>query len=808
MSLIRALEEVSRADAGLVGAKAAALGDLNRLSCPVPPGFCLTTDAYRAHMRAWRLEAELRPFLERTDWNRAADRAAAVFAERMLAPSTIDELVSAYDRRRFARVAVRSSATLEDLPDASFAGQQDTILDVRGANALVEAVRRCWASYWSARAIAYRQQHGIEQTSGAMAVLVQEMVDADRAGVLFSIDPVTRRSDRIVIQVGRGVGEAVVSGRVTGDVYRVDRGRGLRVVERDLSGATPLLSDQLIVRLCETALRVEQHFGAPQDIEFAVARSEIAVLQARPVTMPAVEPEPIPPTRRPTRIEALISAEADERYPIAPRPLDQIFFGVQIEASVHMLQLMGFSISRDEEARVQHLMWRERYLVPRLTPGWRLILAPRLPLWALARDWETWWRDGHRARIVDVTAPIDLRALGDAALVARIDAIVDLWRLAMKERFPALFGRAGDAVLTMVVMLLMGPKRAATLVADLKAGIRTATIDANDALCHLVRRIQADKPVADAVRAGDFARAEREPAGAALKMALERFLAAFGHREGVTWYLSTPVWRRDPTQVWHLLQALATLPAAPADDGEARYERARHEIETRARLVPGLTKLFAALLQRVRALERFRENSHFDLLRPLAALQDVVAECARRLQDRERIAQPSDAFYLTRDELAAWMTGSAPPKDAAWQLIRRRRITYEIVNARWEARKMSAAKAGATVLKGQGASPGAVKARARIVRDVHEFDRMRPGDILVCPYTNPGWTPLFVGAAGVVTETGGPGAHAAIVAREYGIPAVMGVAGATTRIEDGAEIVIDGTAGRVWLAAKTPPNGS
>jgi pyruvate,water dikinase len=223
---------------------------------------------------------------------------------------------------------------------------------------------------------------------------------------------------------------------------------------------------------------------------------------------------------------------------------------------------------------------------------------------------------------------------------------------------------------------------------------------------------------------------------------------------------------------------------------------------TRAlRFIPGLGVAFERLVERLRTAIVFRERSHFDLVRLFSALQDIIAELARRLHERGHLFAPEDVFYLTEAELRTWLAGQVPPREEVERLVRRRRATYGVVNGRWQKWAFAGGEQGGApdVLRGVGASSGVVRGKARIIRDEHEFERLRAGEILVCQFTNPAWTALFTLAAGVVTNTGGAASHAAIVAREQGIPAVLGAAGATVRIADGQEILVDGNEGQVTL---------
>ncbi|HWI64044.1 MAG TPA: PEP/pyruvate-binding domain-containing protein [Symbiobacteriaceae bacterium] len=786
------LSEVSRADLAIAGGKGANLGEMLRLGLPVPPGFCVTAPAYAGQVAEWGLAGLLAPLLEQGDWDGVTAAAEQALRERPLAPDLEAAIRREYAELGEPAVAVRSSATAEDLADASFAGQQETFLNVRGGDALLQAVRECWASLWGQRAVHYRQQRQIDHLAVSMAVVVQVMVPAEAAGVMFTVDPVTRRSDRILIEAAPGLGEAVVSGDVTGDLYRLGRPAG-GVVEREVRHAgRPVLSDGHLAELAVLGLRLEAHFGCPQDVEFALAGGKLYLLQSRPITTLAVEPEPVPDEPL-DRMQRLMLKEGRERYPLAPKPLDNLFFGLMTEASINTLRLAGFHFEAADEKAMVAKVWRPIYAsFPRSKPTWRLAGAMGRALRTLDRDWQGWWDGEPRRRLVEVTQPVAVQELSDAALLDRADAILAAWRQIFKERFEFAVALYAGSMLRSLVALAVGPGRAARVTDDLMLELPTRTSETNEALWRLSREARRNPADLEALAAGRFA--EVSPG---LRTQVDAFLAEYGHREGSTWYVSIPTWRQEPAQVWRLLAGLAAVAEAPhAPVG--RRAAALEAVERKFRRIPWLLRRFRWLLERQRAMQTFRENSHFDLTRPLAALQELAAEWGRRLVQRGLFRAPDDVFYLTYDEVRQWLLGHGPAPAEAAQHIARRRETYKVVNGRWQSGQFDARATGGD-LRGVPASAGVVRAKARIVTGEADWSRLQPGEVLVCPYTNPAWTPLFAVAAAVVTETGGAGAHAAIVAREYGIPAVMGVQGATRRIADGQEILVDGATGKVLL---------
>lgn len=793
---IRWLDEMSAADAAAFGSKGANLGELARMGVPVPPGFVVAASVYAAHAERCGLNEALAPLIATGDWA-AVERGASELLESTPLDTALTATLSKARRRLNSdAVAVRSSAVAEDLAGASFAGQYETLLNVRTDQELQRAVLACWASLWRRRVLDYRSRRSIDHGSGGMAVLVMAMVPADASGVLFTVDPVAHRSDRILIEAVAGLGEALVSGETTGAVYRVDRA-SLDVVDRE--GRDALLPPRQVAELCRLSLEVERHFACPQDIEFAVAGDEISLLQARPITtLGRAVAESLEPLGKPTVSDRLMKPLVDERYVIAPRPLDCITYTRCVGAAIHGMRRIGAIITADDEAAFRSRIWHQAYRFPPHRLTWRVFLGSLWQLRLLKTDWLAWWEEGPGPALREVSAPVDLAGLDDATLLRRADHILVTWEGPLKERMYAASAYRTEIWLKLLVTLAVGRRRCDQVTARLLGGIPQPTLEANEALWRLSRRSRDVPEVRDAVRDLALERLERTTVGRTFLGEFGAFLDVYGHRDGSCWYLSTPTWRREPMQVWRLLRAMMDVDEPPRDLEQARSEHraARDLVERRLRFVPGLRRSFRRLLDAIRSLTAFREHSHFDLTRPLSALQDIAAEWGRRLAARGVLGEPEDVFYLTHDEVRAWLLGEAPAPEDVRDVLARRHATYQLVNTRWQAERHEDGTRDAA-LKGIATSPGAVRGRARIVRGEHQFERLQPGEILVCPYTNPAWTPLFATAAAIVTETGGAASHAAIIAREYGIPAVMSVPEATRVLADGTEIVVDGNRGTV-----------
>ncbi len=790
------LGEITRADTATAGSKAANLGELIQLGMPVPPGFVVDASSYAQHARHCGMFAAVEPMIRRRDWATVEKTAFEMLCSHPLHERLQAEVSDAMRRLGAPAVASRSSATSEDLAEASFAGQYRTLLNVRGEEELQRAIRECWAALWCQRAMAYRHRRSIDHFSNGMAVIVQAMVDADASGVLFTVDPVAQRSDHIRIEFVSGLGEALVSGIASGVVCRVER-TSMEVVDREGTAEFPPL-DQ-VVHLCRMALEVERHFGYPQDIEFALRNEEISLLQSRPITaLGEALPEPLEPLGKPKLFDRLMKPLVAERYAVAPRPLDNLIYTSLVGGAIFGLRQSGGVVTEEAEAAFNSEIWRQAYRFPPHRLTWRFLISGWQVIGLLNTDWLRWWNGGPGPMLRRATEPVDLAELGDAELFDRAAGILAAWREPLSQRMYAASAYRAESGLKLLTAMAVGPRKRDRVFAALLSGLTHPTLETNAALWQLSRRARQAPSVCGAVRDLEPKRLETTPEGEHFLRAFDDFLDTYGHREGSCWYLSTPTWRSDPMQVWRLLRSMVEVddPAANLEQSSTDHRQARDLVERRLRFIPGLRPCFRWLLQALRNLTTFREHSHFDLTRVLAALQEIAAEWGRRLVERGVLSTVDDVYYLTQAEVRDWLLGDAPEPNDVQRLLARRTATYQLANTRWQAERYSDRTRGAA-LKGIATSPGAVTAKARIVRGEHQFERLQPGEVLVCPYTTPAWTPLFTLAAAVVTETGGAASHAAIVAREYGIPAVMAVRGAVRVLEDGVEVLVDGDRGVV-----------
>ncbi|MDQ4504248.1 PEP/pyruvate-binding domain-containing protein [Sinomonas sp. ASV322] len=799
------LASLRATDLPVAGGKGANLGELIAAGLPVPPGFVVTTEAYRAHAVAAGLDPAA-----------AAEEPAAARATleaAPLAPALTHEIRAALAELGpvGTRVAVRSSATAEDLPGAAFAGQQDTFLDVEGPDALADAVRRCWASLWTDRAVQYRERQGISPADVAIAVVVQRMAEADAAGVLFTANPLTGRRAELVVDAAPGLGEAVVSGQVTPEHLVLDREGAVGEWTPAHDGGARVLPDRAARELAELAVRAEKHFGVPQDIEWALADGRIVLLQARPMTALPLEPPVL------NRFQQMMTPFFLEMFVSRPYPIDVTAWlrpGVE-----RMLGIMMGSVGVRFPPLGQLVRERDGValqLVPAQPRPSPLVLGAPLAILRRARrypvrDWTTDPQFAEFEAIVDALDAQDPATLGWADLLARVDRCTDAMEPLARIRAAYLPGAFLPFAPLRLGLALLGLTR---LAPPLVAGARTRTRAGNDALDALADAVRADPELSLAARELDapaFLDAVRSrPEFEEFDHRLDAYLAEYGHRESLSIVLATaPTWRDDPTPVAAIIQAAASEP--PRERGPNPGDAAMRELLAHPFLrSPRAARMARAVVDAARRGLAFREDTHFFITRVLPPLRATFLELGRRLTAVGALPAAEDVFHLRLEELR-----EVRPPEAIDDVDRARVRALAARRAALRREyagvpmldlatvlpgRAGADDGGSALIRGTPASGGVAEGPVRIVRGPDEFGALRAGDVLVCPNTNPSWTPLFARAAAVVVDTGGLGSHAAIVAREYGVPAVMGTRRGTSVLREGQRVRVDGSRGRVDAA--------
>ncbi|WLQ08678.1 PEP/pyruvate-binding domain-containing protein [Arthrobacter oryzae] len=874
-----------------VGGKAANLGETTRAGLPVPPGFCLTTEAYRRAVGPAGLEDVHGALAATGDHDLAALATLAARARELILGVDVPPEIAAAVRESYAAlgtdvpVAVRSSATAEDLPLASFAGQQDTYLNVVGADAVLDAVRRCWASLWTDRAVAYRATHGISPSTVALAVVVQRMVDAAVAGVLFTANPVTGRRHEAVIDASPGLGEAVVSGAVNPDHFVVDTATGAipewrpgdkAISIRPLPGggtertvlppdSGPSLDDAQVRELAALGSTVEQHYGAPQDIEWAIdAADKLWLVQSRPITTLYPLPDPRPGLPEPDGIRVFLcfslaqgltrpltpmglagfrllagsvarSAGFDLPEPRnGPAPYRQAGQRLFVDLTPVVRSSVGrvivprvFDIMEARSATVLRRLFADpRFAVTTRSP-WRL-LRHVVPVAAKGRVPETLLRALlrpeaalQRAESFGGRLRASLAVPADATASERLDHAERILGGKLFPIVPAVLPlpALGFASLAVAGKLAGAGTNSGALQAVLRGLPNNVTTEMDLALWHLATAIRA-QPAAAAIFDGaspkELARQYRSGGlPAVVQSGLAGFLARYGHRAVAEIDLGMPRWSDDPTHILGVLANYLKLddPALAPDrqfanaarEAEAQMERLVAVAGSRGGPAGRLrARLVRGALRRTRMFAGLRELPKYHIVEGLAAVRKELAAVGAELAADGRVVEADDIFFLDFAEAHRALAGAsfrevvAERREAYDAELGRRRIPRVLLSDGTEPEALQAAGTGAAagVLSGTPASAGTVTARARVILDP-QGAALEPGEILVAPSTDPGWTPLFLTAGGLVMEMGGPNSHGAVVAREYGIPAVVGVPDATAIISSGQVITLDGGAGTV-----------
>ena len=834
------LADIRAADTESAGGKGANLGELIAAGFPVPVGFVLTTAAYRAAARAAKVDPSMP--------HEAADRLRSTAVPRRIA----DAALEAYDALEGGAVAVRSSATAEDLPGASFAGQQDTYLGIEGHDALLDAVRRCWASLWNERAVAYRAANGIDDASVALAVVVQRMVDARAAGVLFTADPITGRRHTAIIDAIPGLGEALVSGAVVPDHFVADPETG-RITERKTQAGEPVLTDRLIRELANVGERIEDALGGPQDIEFAIdPHDRVAIVQSRPITTLY----PLPAGGGPHN-GVLFSISVAQGYfdPITPMGMEAFLaIGRRVSITftdhdatssapnpviaagqrpfVDVQSVLRDPIGRELLTRLasagearssvvfKKLAADPRYRGARQSPLGTarrilpLLLRSQIPISILRLLRSPAKARARMLRRVDAITDLDVRP--DMTAAQRLDLVENVMDDVLPFMFPRLIGLVASGMLSYIAAgRLLGDLATSDELLTLTRGLpHNPTTEMDLALWALAREIRDDPEAAGLMRSrpqGEIAEAFRAGlAPGVLQTGLTSFLQRYGFRSVGEIDLGVPRWSEDPT---HLIGAISNY-LQLTDDAlapDAQFERGAREAEAMtvtllARVSGPRRRLLRYFLERARALMGSREMPKYMLIgRVFTPLRELLRPVGDELVSAGRVERADDIYFLTLAQARAAVHGSdmrqtADANRAIYEKERTRRRIPRVLLVDGTDAEVALVEIAEGDLRGSPASPGTVTGTARVIhspRGAH----LEPGEILVAPSTDPGWTPLFLTAGGLVMEMGGMMSHGAVVAREYGIPAVVGVPDATTRIATGDMIIVDGSTGVVAVVS-------
>jgi pyruvate,water dikinase len=855
-------QEIDRTQLAVVGGKGAHLGELSRIEgIRVPAGFCVTTDAFRRIMaEAPSIDDRLDRLSRLNPDDREAIRTLSAEIRRTLEGTVVPDDLAGAITDALARLgeqaahAVRSSATAEDLPTASFAGQQDTYLNVVEPAAVLQHVSRCWASLFTERAVTYRLRNGFDHRKVHMAVVVQQMVFPQAAGILFTADPVTGNRKVVSVEASLGLGEALVSGLVNGDVFKVRDGEVVAkavatkqlAIHASPAGGTrqqaieperqdqPALTDAQVVRLAQLGRRIEAHFGRPQDIEWCLVDDGFQIVQSRPITtlfpIPAVDDGE-------NHVYVSVGHQqmmTDPMKPLGlsfwqmttPRPMAEaggrlfvdVTRGLASPASrTGLLELMGRGDPLIGDA-LQTILERGDFVrsLPDEGPAW----AP--PGGGAPAPIET---DPamvaeliRRSQASIAALKRDIRTKSGSALLDFILAdIQELKRILFDPQSHQVFMAAMEATwwLNEQLQAWLGEKNAAdTLTQSVPHNVTSemglALLDVADVIRPHPEVVAFVQDVEDEDFLDELAKL---PGGREARDAIRAWLDKYGMRCVGEIDITKPRWSERPTTLVPLI--LGNIRNFEPGAGKRRFEQGRQEawekeqeLLERLRALPdGERKAEEAkrMIDRVRTFIGYREYPKYGMVSRYFIYKQALLEEAERLVQAQVLREKEDIFYLRFEELHDVVRANQVDD----RLIRERKDAFRSYQALTPPRVLTSdgeAVAGAYrrddlpagALVGLPVSAGTIEGRARVILDMAEAD-LEAGDILVTAYTDPSWSPLFVAIRGLVTEVGGLMTHGAVIAREYGLPAVVGVEHATRMIRDGQRIRVHGTDGYVEI---------
>lgn len=843
-----------------LGGKGYNLQRLVHANFHVPSGFAVTTRVFREVVKGVLDSGAC--------WD-GVEQFARLVREAPIPAAIEQEILAAARALRTitgGALVARSSATSEDSAHTSMAGQAATFVNLVSEQELLEAVRGCWASLFSKEGMMYRCALRTGDEFPEMAVVVQQLIPAWRAGVLFTVNPVTGDTGQCLVSASWGLGETVVAGRET-DTFIVDK-KSLEIIDRQLSckarqvvpdsrGGTreevvhkaraqrPVLDDDFCIRLVELAGRVENIFNTPQDLEWAEWDGRIYLLQARPVTA----------TQRSARRTVWSNANVGEALPGVGTPFTwSIIHAFSRRGFIHAFRGMGCTVP--EDCRLIGNVRGRVYLnlsefmsvlsqIPFVSPALMLQVAGggggdrlegtfrklpragfllRSPLTltrmlvsravspARIAMWAQRFKRFHEGFPFDSISSLNREQLGE--LLAKTDEIFDQTGTLMLEvSSHFLVDYLATSLLLKELLGADAVRMERKLLSGL-SGVRSALPGLD--LLRMARKLTGSPelvatvlacPACDllgSLRAGNDGEQ-------ALASAIDAFLQSHGHRAAREAELAEPRWSEDPTFPLSVLQKYLQDPGLP-DPEKMLKERLALRDKTTDEVLAGIPRRFRPLLRRLlvttRQAARVREEMRDAVVHTMAFYRQFALEAGRRLRNEGVLRTPEHVFFLTKEELRGFVKGADGPSLAVLAAMRRMEhegllslpdLPSSLVMEGERPVLTHMDVASGMKLQGLAGSPGTATGTAAVLKHPSDGHKVRPGDILVAPFTDVGWTPLFLVAGAVVTELGGPLSHSCVVAREYGVPAVVNVTDATTIVKDGDTVTVDGDHGLVFV---------
>ncbi|MCM3570160.1 phosphoenolpyruvate synthase [Neobacillus mesonae] len=863
-SLVLGFQEMEKSQFLLVGGKGLNLGELSKIQgIQVPEGFCVTTVSYR---KAIEKNETFQALLDQLTMLKAENRDQIGEISRKIRqilmeveiPSDVEKAVTHYlsqfgDKHAFA---VRSSATAEDLPYASFAGQHDTYLNIIGKEAIMQHIKKCWASLFTDRAVIYRMQKRFDHRQVYLSVIVQRMVFPQSSGILFTADPITSNRKLLSIDSGFGLGEALVSGLVTADCYKV---REQKIVDKRMAAKklaiygrkeggteiheiapdqqnTQTLTDQQILKLAQIGRQVEAYFGCPQDIEWCVAADTFFIVQSRPITTLYPIPEA---NDQENHVYVSVGHQQMMTDPI--KPLGLSFFLLTTPAPmrkaggrlfVDVTQQLASPGSRNIllNAMGQH--------DPLMKDALMNIIERGDFIKSLSNDNEA---PGPRRGNTDMLAQIENNPSIVSDLIKHSQTSVeelkqniksksglDLFDFILediKELKKILFDPQSSAVFMAAINAStwinekmnewLGEKNAADMLSqsvpnNITSEMGLALLDVADVIRPYPKVINYLQQVKDNHFLDELV---KFAGGQEAREAIIAFLNKYGMRCAGEIDITKTRWSEKPITLIPVI--LGNVKNFEPNAGERKFEQGRRvALEKEKELIDRLKQLpdgeqkakeTKRMIDLIRNFIGYREYPKYGMINRYFVYKQALLNEAEKLVQEGIIHEKEDIYYLTFEELRE----AVRTNKLNYQIINQRKDDYklyekltpprvitsdgEIITGKYKQENLPA-----EALVGLPVSSGVIEGRARVILNMEDAD-LEEGDILVTSFTDPSWTPLFVSIKGLVTEVGGLMTHGAVIAREYGLPAVVGVEDATKLIKDRQRIRVHGTEGYIEI---------
>lgn len=863
------LQDVSQKDLFRAGGKGANLGEMIKAGLPVPEGFILLTDSYKRFVTANNLNTEIENMLIEVDnYNKenledASMKLQRLFEQGKIPDDILVEINRVYEQIGSPEVAVRSSATAEDLPGTSFAGQYDTFLNVKGKDELYKCVKKCWASLWNARALSYRLRQNIDNTELAHGVVIQKLINAEKSGILFTANPVNSRRDQMLLNSSWGLGEAIVGGDVTPDqwiIYKKNRNileekiatkkimtvrkeagtEFADVPEKKREQAT--LSQEEVYKLLELGEKTEEHFRFPQDIEWAFYEDVFYLVQTRPITSlyPMPKPEDAGKGLR-IYINFLMNKQA------APEPLTPMGIDMMIKAFT--------SIIFNRKARRKPVGWLKnaagRLFVDvtelyRFERWWDMLknnptdmdpVTTRALLQVLERN-KTELSKQRKSLIKSALGMImkmnpwllifmvtSLPKMIYGAVFPPDKAVVKAFRYGnnqiksivkkreklktrkeklefIEHQFPAFFYHVPLRVLYYVTMSFVYIDKAKKIM--LKHMDDTSELNkVEKAVPHNVTTemgMEMLQVAKNLDQAGEHVTPDHPE--------VKQFLAKYGHRSPQEVDLGIPRWKEDPVYIVNLIQSYINNKSynegidkfySDTEEAELAIENITRQLkENGAHRDAGKVKI---LLKKFRKTFGVRELPKYILTKAFSILREILMEIGEELQAEDRLDHKTDIFFVSFKDIRSGekLQKLVRQNQEEYQRELQKSLVPRVMTSTGETIFSVIEDEGNNTFKGIPVSPGVYEGPVKVLKHPEEGSRLKQGDILVTTATNPAWTPLFLIIGGLVMETGGPMSHGSVVAREYGVPAIAGAREATTRLESGQRVRLNGETGKVEI---------